>query len=243
MTMQLSPVLVIDDDPILLDTLASVLRLRLPDVRIETADSALAALERIRSMDYTAIICDAHQPRIEGIGFVRAVQKVHPEWPVVLLLEKHDEDFGQTLGYYGVGPGFYFEMPIFGPSSFRDSLTRPLDSLLNPAISTFPPHQSHVVTHQVPCSICHDPQVMPLLLIAVLFRTIEALKSFDLIMGLTGGGPGDQTEVIAVSLYREAFAGQFRTGHASALAYIILIIVIAISNMYIRYLNKAKGEG
>lgn len=87
------------------------------------------------------------------------------------------------------------------------------------------------------------PQVMPLLLIAVLFRTIEALKSFDMIMGLTGGGPGDQTEVIAVSLYREAFAGQFRTGHASALAYIILIIVIAISNMYIRYLNKAKGEG
>ena len=87
------------------------------------------------------------------------------------------------------------------------------------------------------------PQVMPLLLIAVLFRTIEALKSFDLIMGLTGGGPGDQTEVIAVHLYREAFAGQFRTGHASALAYIILIIVIAISNLYIRYLNKAKGEG
>jgi multiple sugar transport system permease protein len=86
------------------------------------------------------------------------------------------------------------------------------------------------------------PQVMPLLLIAVLFRTIEALKSFDLVMGLTGGGPGDQTELIAVHLYREAFAGQFRTGHASALAYIILIVVIAVSNLYIRYLNKAKGE-
>ena len=42
------------------------------------------------------------------------------------------------------------------------------------------------------------PQVMPLLLIAVLFRTIEALKSFDLVMGLTGGGPGNQTELIAV---------------------------------------------
>ena len=33
------------------------------------------------------------------------------------------------------------------------------------------------------------PQVAPLLLIAVLFRTIEALKSFDLVMGMTGGGP------------------------------------------------------
>ncbi len=87
------------------------------------------------------------------------------------------------------------------------------------------------------------PQVMPLLLIAVLFRTIEALKSFDLVMGLTGGGPGNQTELIAVYLYRVAFLGQFRSGYSSALAYIVLIIVIAISNLYIRNLNKAKGEG
>lgn len=86
------------------------------------------------------------------------------------------------------------------------------------------------------------PQVMPLLLIAVLFRTIEALKSFDLVMGMTGGGPGNQTELIAVYLFRVAFQGQFRSGYASALAYIILIIVIAISNLYIRYLNQAKGE-
>ena len=61
------------------------------------------------------------------------------------------------------------------------------------------------------------PQVMPLLLIAVLFRVIDSLKSFDLVMGMTGGGPGDQTELIAVNLYRQAFLGQWRTGDASAL--------------------------
>ena len=55
------------------------------------------------------------------------------------------------------------------------------------------------------------PQVAPLLLIAVLFRTIEAFKSFDLVMGMTGGGPGTQTEVIAVNLYRQAFLGQWRS--------------------------------
>jgi multiple sugar transport system permease protein len=86
------------------------------------------------------------------------------------------------------------------------------------------------------------PQVAPLLLIAVLFRTIEAIKSFDLVMGMTGGGPGSQTELIAINLYRQAFQGQFRTGPASALAYIILIIIIAISNLYIRYLNQMRGE-
>jgi len=87
------------------------------------------------------------------------------------------------------------------------------------------------------------PQVTPLLLIAILFRTIEALKSFDLVMGMTGGGPGDQTELIAVNLYRQAFQGQWRTGRSSALAYIILIIIIAISNLYIRSINRSGEEG
>lgn len=83
------------------------------------------------------------------------------------------------------------------------------------------------------------PQVAPLLLIAVLFRTIEAFKAFDLVMGMTGGGPGIQTEVIAVNLYRRAFT-EWDTGLSSALAYIILIIIIAISNLYIKYLNQMK---
>lgn len=86
------------------------------------------------------------------------------------------------------------------------------------------------------------PQVTPLLLIAVLFRTIEAFKSFDLVMGMTGGGPGDSTELVAVNLYRIAFQGQWRTGYASALAYLVLVVIIAISNVYIRNLNKVRGE-
>lgn len=85
------------------------------------------------------------------------------------------------------------------------------------------------------------PQVMPLLLIAVLFRTIEAFsKSFDLIMGMTGGGPAGQTEVLPIRIYQQAFLGQFQTGRSSAFAYMVLILVIAISSLYIRSLNKAK---
>jgi multiple sugar transport system permease protein len=85
------------------------------------------------------------------------------------------------------------------------------------------------------------PQVAPLMLIAVLFRTIEAFsKSFDLVMGMTGGGPGGQTEVVAVKIYQQAFLGQFQTGRSSAFAYMVLIVIIAISNIYIRNLNKTK---
>lgn len=83
------------------------------------------------------------------------------------------------------------------------------------------------------------PMVAPLLLIAVLFRTIEAFKTFDLVMGLTGGGPGDSTELVAVNLYRLAFP-QWQTGYASALAYIILVIIIGVSNVYVKYLNQIK---
>jgi multiple sugar transport system permease protein len=84
------------------------------------------------------------------------------------------------------------------------------------------------------------PQVAPLLLIAVLFRTIEALKAFDLVQGLTFGTNG--TETVSIALYKLAFQGQVNTGQASALAYIVLIIVICISNVYIRFLNRARGD-
>ena len=84
------------------------------------------------------------------------------------------------------------------------------------------------------------PQVMPLLLIAVLFRTIDALRQFDLVMGLTGGGPGDATETVSIQLYQLAFQGQFNTGMSSALAYIMLVVIIAVSNLLIRALNRSK---
>lgn len=84
------------------------------------------------------------------------------------------------------------------------------------------------------------PQVAPLLMIAILFRTIEAFKTFDLVMGLTGGGPGDATELVSVNLYRLAFLGQFNTGKSSALAYIVLVIITGVSNIYVRYLNRIK---
>ena len=96
--MQPSCVLLIDDDPILLDTMSSILRLKMPQARIETAESVLTSLERIRSVEYAAILADAQQPRLEGIAYVRAVHKIHPQCPVLLLVEKHQEDlFRQAM--------------------------------------------------------------------------------------------------------------------------------------------------
>jgi multiple sugar transport system permease protein len=83
------------------------------------------------------------------------------------------------------------------------------------------------------------PLVSPLLFVALIFRTMEAFKMFDIPFVMTGGGPGTSTELISINLFRLAF-NQWQTGKASAFGYIILIMVIGISNIYITYLNKAK---
>ena len=49
-----------------------------------------------------------------------------------LGLEKHNEDFGQTLGYWGVGNGPYLMLPLLGPSTFRDGVGRWVDSKTDP---------------------------------------------------------------------------------------------------------------
>lgn len=49
-------------------------------------------------------------------------------------LSKHSEDFGQTLGYWGVGSGPYLVLPFFGPSSVRDVVGRGVDILLDPRV-------------------------------------------------------------------------------------------------------------
>ncbi len=46
-------------------------------------------------------------------------------------LEKHNEDFGQTLGYWGIGSGPYIVLPVLGPSTLRDSVSLYADSRLS----------------------------------------------------------------------------------------------------------------
>lgn len=49
-----------------------------------------------------------------------------------MRLERHREDFGQTLGHWGVGPGPYVVLPLLGPSTLRDTVALPLDWLGHP---------------------------------------------------------------------------------------------------------------
>jgi len=83
------------------------------------------------------------------------------------------------------------------------------------------------------------PMVLPFLMLAVLFRGIENFKMFDLVVQLTGGGPGNTTTLTSIDLKREAFE-RWRTGYASAYAVILFVTVFGLASIYVKALNKVK---
>ena len=83
------------------------------------------------------------------------------------------------------------------------------------------------------------PLVLPFLMLAVLFRGIENFKMFDLVVQLTGGGPGNITTLTSIDLKREAFE-KWRTGYSSAYAIILFVTVFGMASIYVKALNKVK---
>jgi multiple sugar transport system permease protein len=84
------------------------------------------------------------------------------------------------------------------------------------------------------------PMSAPVLFIALILRLIDSFKQYDLFFALTGGGPGSSTETVSFAVAKRAF-NYFYTGEASALAVILLFIIIGLSLILVRHLNK-MGE-
>jgi multiple sugar transport system permease protein len=81
------------------------------------------------------------------------------------------------------------------------------------------------------------PILRPILLVALLFRLIEALKMFDIIFVTTNGGPGRATENITLYLYEQGF--QFaRFGYSAAGAVLFLLVIIIISTLLVRIIGE-----
>jgi multiple sugar transport system permease protein len=85
------------------------------------------------------------------------------------------------------------------------------------------------------------PYIRSLLLLALLFRTIETFKIFDIVYLLTEGGPGSSTETVSVYVYRLAFQF-FRTSQASALGYIMVFAVIVLTSLYLYAIQTRQAE-
>jgi ABC-type sugar transport system permease subunit len=80
------------------------------------------------------------------------------------------------------------------------------------------------------------PLLRPVIVVVLVLRTIEAFKVFDIIYVMTGGGPANGTQSIAFYTYQRAFADEF-FGYGSALAYLIVVFIMALAVLYIRVLR------
>ena len=80
------------------------------------------------------------------------------------------------------------------------------------------------------------PLLKPSIFVALLFRTLDAFRVFDLIYVLTGGGPGGSTESLSVYAYKVMFS-QTRFGYGSAMVLIMALVVGIIAFVYIKALG------
>jgi multiple sugar transport system permease protein len=83
------------------------------------------------------------------------------------------------------------------------------------------------------------PAVRGVLLLALLFRTIESFNMFDLIYTITNGGPGTSTESVSTEIYDTAFV-LFESGRASALGNISVFVVIVLARIYFQAIQLRK---
>ncbi len=85
------------------------------------------------------------------------------------------------------------------------------------------------------------PLLVPVLSVAILLRSLDALKVFEYVYATTRGGPGTQTETIQYFTYQTGIQF-FRLGEASSMAFILLAIVLPLIIFLFRRLEKRAGR-
>jgi multiple sugar transport system permease protein len=83
------------------------------------------------------------------------------------------------------------------------------------------------------------PQLGPLILIAVTFRLLDAIKLFDVIFVMTGGGPGTSTYTTSYYLYQTGFQ-QFHLSQATAGSWIFLILTAILITFLVRRMLRPE---
>jgi two-component system, OmpR family, phosphate regulon sensor histidine kinase PhoR len=85
-------ILIVDDDHSLLEALPEAISLRMSGLEIDTSDTATVALERLREIDYDAIVTDIKMPGMDGLALLEAIQDVRPRTPTLLITGHGEQD-------------------------------------------------------------------------------------------------------------------------------------------------------
>ena len=83
--------------------------------------------------------------------------------------------------------------------------------------------------------------VVALIFVALIFRTITAVQTFDIPYAMTGGGPGDSTETLAMYIHNTTL-DFLDFGYGSALAALMFIISMVATAGYLRYTRRSASR-
>ena len=85
------------------------------------------------------------------------------------------------------------------------------------------------------------PMLRPAIFVALIFRTITAIQTFDIPFAMTGGGPGDSTETLAMYIHKTTL-DFLDFGYGSALAALMFILSMAATSGYLKYTRRSSGR-
>jgi multiple sugar transport system permease protein len=84
------------------------------------------------------------------------------------------------------------------------------------------------------------PMLKPALVVALIFRTITAIQTFDIPYAMTGGGPGHATETLAMYVHRTTI-DVLDFGYGSALATLMFLVSLVVTSVYIGHIRRDEG--
>ncbi|WP_447985214.1 response regulator [Nitrospira sp. Nam74] len=106
----MSRILIVDDDPALLEALPENIRNRMGDIEVDTADSGSRALTLIAEVDYDAIVTDIKMPELDGLSLLEKARQLRPDTPTLLITGHGERDL--TVRALRGGAYDFIEKPI-----------------------------------------------------------------------------------------------------------------------------------
>lgn len=85
------------------------------------------------------------------------------------------------------------------------------------------------------------PLLAPVLVVAIMLRSLDAMKVFEYVFATTRGGPGTETETLQYFIYQTGIQF-FRLGSASSMAFVVLLLVLAVIVFAFRRMEKARTD-
>jgi multiple sugar transport system permease protein len=85
------------------------------------------------------------------------------------------------------------------------------------------------------------PMIRPTILVALLIRSMDAIRYYDIIWVTTAGGPADSTKIIPIRLYETAFRF-FNLGYAAAIGLSMLVVTIILGKLFVGFMTRGNVD-